>query len=170
VAGQPLNGLRIGRPSPPDYPDVARVLDDWWERRQVPGILTRLWFEHFSTTSGLARTADGALAGYLVAFHSPDQPGELVLVALAVSPNLRRRGVARRLHDQLRTDAEVVGARRIVAAVFPGDPMAVAFLQASGYRPLETEGTTRLYGVPAFADHEWGREDRAVFILELPAA
>jgi len=167
VAGRPLTGLRVGRPTPDDYLEMIGVQDDWWGRRQVPGLLGRLWFEHFSGTSGLARTSSGELAGFLVAFQSPDQPGVMVLVAVAVNPNLRRRGVGRMVHDQLLADARRLGCQELEASVFPGDPAAIAYLGSLGYHVSDGPGTSRLYGVPAFPDHEWGREDRAVFTLRL---
>ena len=144
--------------------------DDWWGRRQVPGLIGRLWFEHFADTCGLARTPDGELAGFLVAFRSPGHPAQMVLVALAVNPNLRRRGVGRALHQQLLADARALGSRQIVASVFPGDPAAIAFLRSLGYQASEGPGTARLYGVPALPEHEWGQEDRAVLTLELARA
>jgi ribosomal protein S18 acetylase RimI-like enzyme len=159
--------LLVRRPTPADYPAVIRVADDWWGSRQVPGVLSRLWFEHFAGTSSIAHTVEGELAGFLVAFVSPDHPADVVVVLGGTNPNLRRRGVGRRLHSQLASDAQERGARRILEAVFPGDPGAVAFLRAIGFVPLEMPGTQRLYGIPALANHEWGREDRSLFVRDL---
>lgn len=159
--------LLLRRPTPADYPAVIRVVDDWWGARQVPGPLPRLWFEHFSGTSTIAHTLEGELAGFLAGFVSPDHPDQAVVVMAGTSPNLRRRGVGRRLHEQFEADARERGARRLVESIFPGDPGAVAFLRAIGFRPLDVPGTQRLYGVPAVADHEWGREDRAIFVRDL---
>jgi ribosomal protein S18 acetylase RimI-like enzyme len=159
--------LLLRRPTPADYPAVIGVVDDWWGTRQIPGVLSRIWFEHFSGTSSIAHTMEGELAGFLAGFISPDHPSDAVVVLAGASPNLRRRGVGRRLHEQLAADAQERGAARIVESIFPGDPGAVAFLRAIGFVPLDVPGTQRLYGIPAFANHEWGREDRSVFVREL---
>ena len=34
-----------------DYPQVIRVLNDWWGGRKVADMLPRLFFTHFSDTS-----------------------------------------------------------------------------------------------------------------------
>lgn len=159
--------LLLRRPTPADYDTVVVAADDWWGRRVIPGVLSRLWFEHFAGTSWLAQTLEGHLAGVLVAFLSPDHPTDLVIVAAAVHPGLRRRGAGRRLHEAAQADALEHGATRLVEPAWPGDPGAVAFLRAVGFAPEEAPGTRRLYGVPAFPDQEFGREDRAVFIRRL---
>ena len=83
----PLN-LLLRRPTPTDYAVITTALDDWWGRRQVPGILSRLWFEHFAGTSWIAHALDGELAGYLVGFVSPGHPADFVIVSAAVAPGL----------------------------------------------------------------------------------
>lgn len=159
--------LLVRHPTSEDYPAVTRVVDDWWGSRQIPGPLPRLWFEHFASTCRIAHTVDGELAGFLAGFVSPDRPAEAVIVMAGTSPNLRRRGVGRRLHEEFAADARERGAQQLIECVFPGDPAAVAFLRAIGFSPLDVPGTQRLYGVPAFPAHEWGRDDRAVFVRDL---
>ena len=148
----PLN-LLLRRPTPTDYAVITTALDDWWGRRQVPGILSRLWFEHFAGTSWIAHALDG----------------DFVIVSAAVAPGLRRHGVGRRLHEGAAADALEHGAARLVEPAWPGDPVAIAFLRAAGFVPEGLPGTRRLYGVPAYPDQEWGREDRAIFVRELAA-
>lgn len=164
----PLN-LLLRRPTPADYAGITTRLDDWWGRRQAPGILSRLWFEHFAGTSWIAHALDGELAGYLVGFLSPGHPADFVIVSAAVAPGLRRHGVGRRLHEGAAADALEHGAARLVEPAWPGDPVATAFLRAAGFVPEGLPGTRRLYGVPAYPDQEWGREDRAIFVRELAA-
>lgn len=161
----------LRRPTPADYAPIVIAAEDWWGRRVLPGVLSRLWFEHFSGTSWIAETLQGELAGYLVAFVSPDHPADLVIVAAAVHPAMRRRGVGRRLHEAAAADARERGATRLVEPAWPGDPVAIAFLRSIGFRPEDVPGTRRLYGVPAWPDQEYGREDRAIMLRPLaPAA
>lgn len=159
----------LRRPTPADYAPIVIPAEDWWGRRVLPGVLSRLWFEHFSGTSWIAETLEGELAGYLVAFASPDHPGDLVIVAAATHPSLRRRGVGRRLHEAAEADAREHGASRLVEPAWPGDPVAIRFLRAIGFSPEELPGTRLLYGVPAWPDQEFGREDRAIMVRPLAA-
>ena len=159
----------LRRPTAGDYAPIVTAADDWWGRRVVPGVLSRLWFEHFTGTSWIAETPDRELAGVLVGFASPDHPADLVIVAAAVHPALRRRGVGRRLHEAAATDARERGATRLVEPAWPGDPVSIGFLRAIGFVPEDRPGTRRLYGVPAWPDQEFGREDRAIMICDLGA-
>ena len=102
-------------------------------------------------------------------FVSPDHPADLVVVSNAVSPSARRRGVGRRLHEKAADDARERGAVRLLEPAWPGDPSGIAFLRALDFVPQDLPGTTRLYGVPAYPDQEWGRVDRAIFVRELGA-
>src|SRR5688572_20498060 len=158
--------LRLRRPEPDDYPRVVRVLDDWCGTPRAHVLLPRLWFEHFSSTSTLAYAADGSLAGFVVGFASPDRPHEGVIVVAGTNPNIRRRGVGRRLHEAFVDDMRPRGVTRILESVWPANRGEVEFLEAMGFRP-DQSGGQRLYGVAAFRDHEWAREDRAVFVLDL---
>jgi ribosomal protein S18 acetylase RimI-like enzyme len=163
--------LFLRRPLPADYLAAIRMVDDdVWAGRGAHLLLPRLWFEHFAGTSLMASTIQGEPAGFLAGFASPDHPREGVIVLAGTSPTLRRRGVGRRLHEQFLDDMGERGIERVIESVWPGDPAAVAFLRALGFRALDGPGTARLYGTPAFGGHEWGRDDRAVFVREMQTA
>jgi ribosomal protein S18 acetylase RimI-like enzyme len=154
-------------PREDDHPGLADHIDDWHGGRRVHPAFGRYLLIHFASTSLLAETPEGRVAGYLVGFVSPDRPGEAFVHTAAVSPNLRRRGIGRELYRRFETLAAARGARRLVAHVWPGDPIAVRFHHAIGF---ETRGgTMRLYGTPAFPDHDAPGEDRAVFVRPVGA-
>src|SRR5687768_10337700 len=85
VAADDLAGIRFRRPTEADYPEIVRVIDDWWGGRKVDVLLPRLWLQHFTGTSWLAEAADGRLAGFLVGFLSPDQAGVAYCQMVATS-------------------------------------------------------------------------------------
>ena len=57
----PIDDITFRRPVEADYPSLVRVIDDWWGGRNMDFLLPRLWLQHFTGTSWLAETADGAL-------------------------------------------------------------------------------------------------------------
>jgi len=59
------------------------------------------------------------------------------------------------------------GARTIRAVAWPDDRPAVLFFRAIGFRAEEGPGSMNLYGVPAWPDHEFEGEDRAIFVREI---
>jgi GNAT superfamily N-acetyltransferase len=155
--------LRFRRPTEADYPVIVTVVDDWWAERRTVDQLPRLWLRHFAGSSWLAEDAAGKLAGFLVGFVSPGDPSTAVCVFVGVAPSRRRQGLGRALYERFAADARRAGARRLEAAVWPGDPIAVRFHRGLGFEPHGGPGTQRLYGTPSFPDYDFGRLDRALF-------
>jgi hypothetical protein len=52
----------------------------------------------------------------------------------------------------------------VIALGWPDDPIAIAFFRALGFVPDDGPGSRRLFGVPAFPDHEGDGQDRVVFV------
>ncbi|MEO8108229.1 MAG: GNAT family N-acetyltransferase, partial [Actinomycetes bacterium] len=100
--------IRPARPS--DHADVVRVVDDWWDGRQMAGLLQPLFLENFSGTSLVAEDSNGELAGFLIGFVSPDNPTEAYVHFAGVAPGSRASGLGRALYGAF--DA-VVGRRGV---------------------------------------------------------
>src|SRR5207248_8436534 len=64
------------RSSDLDYDRVIRVVDEWWDGRQMAEILPRLFFDHFTDTCFVAEDDAGRLAGFIVGFLSQSKPRE----------------------------------------------------------------------------------------------
>ncbi|AEH08933.1 hypothetical protein FsymDg_1467 [Candidatus Protofrankia datiscae] len=83
--------VRVARPE--DYDDIVSVVDDWWGRPVSTG-LPRLFLDHFHSSSRVGEDSRG-LAGFLVAFLSPAQPGVGYVHFVGVRPDRRGAGLAR---------------------------------------------------------------------------
>ena len=161
------SGITFRRPTDADYATIVRVVDDWWDERRQAEQLPRFWLQHFCGTSWLAEDATGRLAGFVVGFVSPAEPATAYCHLIGTAPNLRRSGIGRALYERFFDDARTAGARRVVAMAWPGSPTATRFHARLGFEPQIGPGSQNLYGLPAFADYEFGRADRAVFVREL---
>ncbi len=160
--------LRYRRPTEDDYERIVRVIDDWWGgERHMDVLLPRLWLQHFTGTSWVAEDAAGGLAGFLVGFVSPDHPDAGYVHMVAANPNLRRRGVGRSLYDRFVEDVRARGVRIVTAITWPGNRGSLAFHRAIGFRVEDGPGAQNLYGTPAFAEYDYGRQDRTVLVREL---
>lgn len=160
-------GLRYRRPVEGDYPTVIDAVDHWWGGRKMRAILPRLWFQHFTGTSWIAQSDDGAIVGFLVGFRSPDDPTVAYIHMIGTDPNRRRGGVAASLYARFFDDARAMGASRVKAITWPGNRVSVAFHTAQGFRPDDGPGTQRLYGTPAYPDYDGDGEDRVAFTRDL---
>lgn len=149
-------------PTEADYDAVVRVVDDWWGGdRHMDVLLPRLWFQHFTGTSWLAED-DGRLVGFLVGFQSPDRPAEAYVHMVASHPNQRTRGIARALYERFFAEMRERGVATVKAITWPGNRRSVAFHRAIGFDVDDGPGTQNLYGTAAFAEYDYGREDRVV--------
>ena len=162
-----LGDLSFRRPTGDDHPRIVDVVDDWWGGRRMRQALPRLWVEHFGGTSWIVERPDGRLAGFVIAFHSQDDPATGYVHMIAAEPNRRRRGLGRALYERAFADLAGRGARRVVAVMWPANRISVDFHRALGFRVDDGPGSQRLYGTPAFADYDGPGEDRSVFIRDL---
>ena len=164
----PDAGLRLRRPVEADHAVVIRVVDDWWGDRRLHHLLPRLWFQFFTGTSWIAETDDGRLAGFLIGFVSPDDAGVGYIHMVSSNPNLRRRGLGRRLYAAFTSDVGARGVREVRAITWAGNRQSIAFHTALGFRIDEGPETRRVFGAMAHPDYEGDGEDIVVFRLDLP--
>ena len=169
MAGEPhgLDGITFRRPTEDDYAPMVRVIDDWWGGRNMEWLLPRLWLQHFTSTSWLAESEDGRLAGFLVGFLSQDRADTAYCRLIASNPNLRRRGLARELYERFFADARSAGRSKVVAITWPGNRSSIAFHRALGFEVEAGPGTQNLYGSPAYPGYDFDREDRSVLTKAL---
>lgn len=159
--------ILLRRPLEADHKGLIRVVDDWWGGRRLRHLLPRLWLQHFTSTSWIAETPDGALAGFLIGFDSPDNPAVGYVHMAATSPNQRRRGVGRQLYGAFADDLGRRGVRELRAITWAGNRGSIAFHQALGFRVDDGPGTVRVYGAMAYPDYEGDGEDTVVLRLVL---
>lgn len=163
-----LPGLRFRRPTQDDHAAVVEVVDEWWGGRRMRALLPRLWFEHFAGTSWIAEdAADGRLAGFVVAFLSPDRPDTAYIHMVGADPNRRRGGIGRALYERVFADLAARGARHVEAVTWPGNRISVAFHRSLGFRVDDGPGTSPIYGTPAHPDHDGPGDDRVIFRRDL---
>jgi ribosomal protein S18 acetylase RimI-like enzyme len=127
----------------------------------------RLWFQHFASTSWLAELPDGRTAGFLVGLISPADPGIGYVKLIATNPNVRRRGLGRRLYERFIADVAGRGVREIQAITWPGNRVSVEFHRAIGFELVGGPGSQNIYGVTAFPDYDGPGEDRVVFVRRI---
>ena len=156
--------LLVRRPTEADQARVVKVVDDWFGGRRVRHLVVRAWFRHVASTSWLAEDGTGQPIGFLIGYRSQDRRGEAILHLVGVHPSHRRRGIGRALIGSFLADAADAGSTTVTALAWTGEPIAVAFFRAVGFRLDDGPGTQNIHGTPAYPDYEAEGEDRIVFI------
>jgi ribosomal protein S18 acetylase RimI-like enzyme len=164
VTGPPDDQLVLRHPTDGDHRPIARLVDEWFGGRRVRHLVVRSWFLHFASTSWVADDPAGRPVGFLIGYRSPDRPAEAVIQLVAVHPNLRRRGIGRLLVGTFRAELERAGVTSVSGLAWPGEPTAIAFFRAVGFRAEDGPGTRNLFGTPAVPDYDGEGEDRIVFV------
>ncbi|HYN68378.1 MAG TPA: GNAT family N-acetyltransferase [Ornithinibacter sp.] len=129
--------LTVRPAAPVDHARIVAVLDDWWGGRAMADMLPRLFLDHFASTSLVADAADGALAGFLVGFLSPDQPGTAYVHFVGVAPEYRRGGLAADLYERFFSLARAAGSVQVKAVTAPINEGSQRFHQSLGFTVSE---------------------------------
>jgi len=161
---RPPPAYALRHPTEDEHGRLLDLVAGWFEQPTLRPVLPRLLLRQLARVSWLGETADGRTIGLLLGLVGPDRPEEVAIVLVGVDPEMRRRGIGRALVERLLADAGARGARRVVAAVRPDDLPALAFFAALGFDLDSGPGSVRIHGVPAFADWDGPREDRALLV------
>jgi ribosomal protein S18 acetylase RimI-like enzyme len=157
--------VSIRHPNFRDHGRVLAVIGQWWrdlppeEASRVSNILHPLFFQHFSGTSYVADN-NAELAGFLIGFMSPSQPGEAYIHTIGVAPEMRRQGLARELYGRFFQAARDDRRDIVTYIVPPGNSKAIAFHKSLGFRPLSGNGFWD--GIPVWRDYAGPGADRIV--------
>ena len=149
----------IIRPADPaDYDRVIASLDAWWSGRRMAAMLPRLFFTHFRPWTTVAER-NGDLVGFLAAFQSQTDPGQVYCHFIGVSPERRGEGIGEQLYTRLFADAAGHGCREVLAVTSPLNHASVAFHRRLGFDLLP--GPAETDGIPFTPAYDGLGEDRA---------
>jgi len=116
---------------------ILGIPDDFPET-YVPRLIQKVRSEHGTI---LVAEVDGRPAGYVAMLPKDPQPWDqtrsrtAMLMELFVAPEHRRRGVARRLFDEIEARSAAQGFEWITLGVMGANDVAQSFYAAQGYRP-----------------------------------
>jgi L-amino acid N-acyltransferase YncA len=148
-----------------DYDRVIAVVDDWWDGRQMAGMLPRLFFTHFANTSFVAEDEGGELAGFIVGFLSQANPDEAYVHFVGVAPSHRGAGLGRRLYERFFEAARAADRHVVRAVTSPVNRVSIAAHRALGFEVVAGPGQQD--GVPFHPDYDGRDGDRVLFVKRI---
>ncbi|WP_420224456.1 GNAT family N-acetyltransferase [Pigmentiphaga litoralis] len=149
---------------PSDYALLSPVLDEWWGGRPVGGLLPRLFFEHFGSTSCVLEE-DGAIKGFLVGFVSQSMPTIAYIHLVGVSPDKRKQGYGGLLYERFFDLAAVHGCSEVHCITTPINAGSIAFHTQLGFEIVDTGDSVD--GIPVKLDYAGPGQHRVLFRKQL---
>lgn len=145
---------------PADYQSIIAVVDEWWGGRQMAGMLPKLFFMHFRTTSFVVEN-DGRIVGFIIGFVSQTFPEQAYIHFVGVQPEFRRSGLARVLYERFFAAVVELGCRTVACVTSPVNKGSIAFHRRMGF--AIHEGDKIVDGVPVVEGYDGKGEGRVLF-------
>lgn len=159
-----VSAMNIRHLEPTDYDLISPVIDEWWGGRPVRGLLPRLFFEHFRTTSFALSDGKG-LAGFLVGLRSQTSPPVSYVHFIGVRPDVRAKGYGRLLYERFFLVATGLGCTEARAITSPVNESSIHFHLRLGFRLLP--GSAEVSGYPVYVNHAGPGQHRVLFSKQL---
>lgn len=143
-----------------DYEFIIKIMPEWWSGRDLTGMLPRLFFQHFNSTS-LVLEKNGRIVGFLVGFLSQSRPEEAYIHFVGVDPEYRGRGQARRLYEKFFETIRAEGRTTVRAITAPVNKASIGFHTRLGFE-IEAKGGS-IDGIPTCPNYDGRGGDRVLF-------
>jgi ribosomal protein S18 acetylase RimI-like enzyme len=159
-----MEGVFMRNVQPTDYEPVIRVLNLWWDGRDMTDMLPRLFFAHFQGTSFVAEH-QGKIVGFIIGFVSQTLQHDAYVHFVGVAPDFRRNGLGRLLYDQFFLTVTKLGCTVVRCVTSPVNRSSVAFHLRLGFSTEPKASSDG--GLPIAKDYDGVGEDRVLFVKRL---
>jgi len=148
-----------------DYGPIIRLIDSWFEGRQLAKLLPRIFFIHFRSTS-FALYEDNKVIGFLAGFVSQTDPSQAYIHFVAINPDHQKRGLGRQLYSTFFETVHRLGCTAVRCITSPINTRSIAFHTRMGFKVEHITGECS--GVPCTVNYELNGADRVLFVRSLP--
>jgi len=115
-----------------DHGNIISVMPVWWGGRDLSASVPKLFLRHFGNTSFVAEK-DGQLFGFLIGFLSQTRVDEGYIHFAGVHPEIRKKGVARRLYERFYGVCRENSRTRVRSCTAPVNKLSIGFHQSMGF-------------------------------------
>jgi GNAT superfamily N-acetyltransferase len=157
------DGISIEPCTREDFDAIVTRHDEYWDSDLTLRLHHPIFIHEFGDTAYVIRDGD-RIAAYLFGFFA--QTGPVAYVHLvAVHPDHRGRGLARRLYEHFIGVARRRGCTELKATADPGNGLSIGFHKSIG---MELTGEPNSDGVPVVEGYLRPGVDRVVFRMPIP--
>lgn len=128
--------LGFGPPTPADGTELWNLAREAGNLDVNSRYAYLLWCRDFAAASIVARDPHGTIAGFITGYRRPEAPDVYFVWQVAVAPGFRRRGLARRMLDNVVMSVRANGVRYVETTVTPDNKASMrlfeSFAEANG--------------------------------------
>ncbi|MBL8603068.1 MAG: GNAT family N-acetyltransferase [Myxococcales bacterium] len=114
-----------------DFHQIVSVIDYWWGG-PTSALAHPMFFHEYGHHALIVEESE-RMVGFLLGFVTDRAPRVGYIHLVGIDPEVRRRGVGRRLYEQFARQARVEGAVALKAITTPGNQGSLDFHKANGY-------------------------------------
>jgi GNAT superfamily N-acetyltransferase len=154
--------FRIQQCSESDFFEILSTIEEFWGNDRTRAHHHPILIHEFGNTAFVVR-GEGKIRGYLFGFFSQTEPAAYVHL-VAIEPESRRQGLARRLYDHFIAAARRRGCTKLKALTEPTNKSSIAFHTSMGMKML---GEPNAEGIAIVRNYSGPGEDRIVFVKDI---
>ncbi|WP_073009447.1 GNAT family N-acetyltransferase [Virgibacillus chiguensis] len=147
-----------------DFYSLAPLINEWWGGRDMAAMLPKLFFDHFTNTSFVAKI-EGEIVGFLIGFLSPSKVNEAYIHFIGVHPPYRNQQIGTLLYKRFFTVAKQHNRQIVRCVTSPVNKTSIAYHKKMGF-DIE-EGNKQLDGVDVTTNYDGKGQDRVCFVKQL---
>ncbi len=149
---------------PDDHHRIIGVLKDWWDGRDLTGMLPKLFLVHFCNTSFIIEK-NGDLVAFLIGFLSPQHTNEGYIHFCGVHPDYRSIGLGKFLYHKFFTLCKNNNRYIVKSCTSPVNKGSIAFHKKTGFQ-IEP-GESKMEGVPITLHYNKPNDPKVLFKINL---
>ena len=115
-----------------DYLKLSDVVNEWGGATNVFQTVPRFLFAHFQQSSFIIETKQETV-GILVGLISQTNPKQAYIHFVAVNPDFRRQGIARKLYQHFFEVVKEYGVQEVFSMTAPINRVSIAFHESLGF-------------------------------------
>lgn len=143
-----------------DMDDAVNLVESHWNP-SLTRLVHPMFYHDFYKTCFCARTFEGELIGFVLAFMSQDCENEGYIHALFVHPDWRRKAVAKNLYNKLLFYFSNKGVKKVRLITTASNTLSQDYHKAIGFE-YAAECDSMLDGIPVASDYYGKGKDRVV--------
>lgn len=146
-----------------DFVDIAGLAEECSPMETERNSIYHIFTKFFNSTSFVAESTSGGIAGFVLGFISQENPEEAYIHLLCVDPKMRGRNIGRKLVDVFINAAASKGCKKVNLITKPINWNSISFYKKLGFLEDKAGKTMNVLGTTAIKNYNGIGQHMVVF-------